>query len=326
MLIKRKISKDNVIDIGTDIWVDYINNRRKRGKNFNCFFSGYMRSGKTYSAIALAEKLDPNFSEKKYIFSSEELVRILDEDDYAKELGIKDGESVIVYDETSVSYGAKDSLSLASKTLDNVLSTCGNRKLILFIASPFMNLITKTGRMLLTAEFSTMGIDYNQKISKLKTNLVKYSSRKDKFFYPYLVALNEENQIIYVDEIYIRMASKELLQRCEEKKILFQKALYHKSREVHQALNKKEMFEINKWKGYDPSTNKWNEQQISNPIASSPLAKQLTETQNKFKEYVEAGNSLSDASRHFGFDKSRATQLKRQLFKKGYELTGYKTG
>ena len=58
--------------------VTWIKNRVKKNENYNIFTSGPTGSGKSYTNLALAYKLDPNFDpETQIVFSFKELLRTI---------------------------------------------------------------------------------------------------------------------------------------------------------------------------------------------------------------------------------------------------------
>lgn len=298
---------------GQSLWIRYIKDRTssRKKKHFAGFIGGYMGSGKTYSGLSMSEEYDDNFTSEKYILSAKELLRILKDDSYAKSLGIKKGKSSIVYDETSVSYSSKDALSITGKMLDAVLSTMRNKRYCLWIISPYKTMIGKTGRTLLTAEFKTMSINYITKVSKLRGYLINYNPDKDRFYKPYLAMRSNEGRIKVIRDVYVSLPSKKLRNECDKKKEEFQNQIYNKYYDIFDSIEKKESFEVNKWTG------------VGQTPQSIEIKKPLTKVQDDFVKYVNQGNSLSDASKHFGFERARASALKKQIQKKGHKLEGY---
>ena len=58
-------------------WISYIKQRISKNKNFLGFISGQTGSGKSWSSIAIAEQLDPEFNIDRCVFSGLELMALI---------------------------------------------------------------------------------------------------------------------------------------------------------------------------------------------------------------------------------------------------------
>src|SRR5437870_4384364 len=108
------------------IITDYIRNRIRNNKNFLCAVLGPTGSGKTYTALRIAEEIDPSFGSSRIVFNPVDFMKILK--------GLPSG-SVIVFDEAGVGMSAQEWQKKANKIFNYVLQTFRFRNIIVFFTT-----------------------------------------------------------------------------------------------------------------------------------------------------------------------------------------------
>ncbi len=162
-------------------WIQYIKSRIRRKKNFLCLISGPTGSGKSWTALSIASKLDENFGPHRIVFGFENMMKLINEGEKELKAG-----SVIMWDEFQIDAGNRSWQSLTNKLLNSLLSTFRHKNLILLITSPYADFIDSHSRKLLHAEFEITNIDFENKKTRMKPLAIQYNSRFRKFFYKYL--------------------------------------------------------------------------------------------------------------------------------------------
>lgn len=108
-------------------------------RNFIICIVGEAGSGKSYTALSLAEMIDAKFSIDKVVYKPREFFETLDK--------CKKGD-VVVFDEAGVGIPARDWQTIQNKMLSYVLQTFRHRNIGLIMTTPSMNFIDKQIRIL----------------------------------------------------------------------------------------------------------------------------------------------------------------------------------
>lgn len=205
----------------------------KQKNSVNVAIVGETGSGKTYTAIKLCQEVDPEFSEKRIVFSVEEVVKILD----AKESGLKRG-SAILLEETGVSAGSRDALTNTNKTLSYIYQTIRVKGYFLVLTLPNFMFLDKQVRELQHVLMETQGINKVKHFCMVKPLFISVSQTTGQMYKKYLnyagggqkgklkslsvglarpelITAYEERKDIYLDELRIKMEEK--LKSKEEK-------------------------------------------------------------------------------------------------------------
>lgn len=201
-------------------FVQYIHNRIKRNKNFVACITGPTGSGKSWSALRLAESIDPDFTIENLCFSPREFMSLVS--GTTKQL--KKG-SVIVFDEVQVSMSHLDYQSLQSKMLNYVFQTFRHRNFILFMTSPHFNFINASLRRLFHARIETISINPNEKQVTLKPLLLQVNQDTGDVYRKYLRVHVKGQGVVPLQRMRVSMPSDELIGAYEEKKTAFTQGL-----------------------------------------------------------------------------------------------------
>lgn len=157
-------------------WIEFIKDRIKKNKNFLGFISGPTGSGKSWTCMSIAERLDPEFDISRVVFNARQFMKLV------QDPKIKSG-NVIVFEEMGVSMSNKSWQSLTNKMLNFCFQTFRHRNFIVLMNSPYMDFVDASTRKLFHAELRTVSIDLGTCQVKLKPRLIQYNSRYQKFYY-----------------------------------------------------------------------------------------------------------------------------------------------
>ena len=134
------------------IFVDLFRRRIRNNKNCLVIFTGDTGSGKSYGALRFAEKLDPEFNEKRIVFTPDKFLEIIRHD---KELH---SGNVIIFDEAGVGMASREWYSIQNKILSYVLQTFRFKNLIVIFTVPDFTYIDSQARKLFHFYFETSKI------------------------------------------------------------------------------------------------------------------------------------------------------------------------
>jgi len=207
----------------------YIGNRVMRNnKNFLCGVVGSTGDGKSYACLKMAEEYSKMFNiefnpECHVISSLEELLILITAPE--NERKIKFG-SVIVFDEPQVEGNARTWQSDINKALSQLISTFRNQRLVIFFATPYLEMIDKQSRILFHGEFKVEGYDINTQITTIKPRFLEWNKRKGDFYRKRLIIQYKEKgkNVMTTRKLnrwHLTIASKQARDVYEEKKKKF---------------------------------------------------------------------------------------------------------
>jgi hypothetical protein len=110
-------------------------------------FVGAPGYGKSWAALAEAERIDPTFNIDRVAFSNPEFIHIIKNEDVPKG-------GVIIYEEVGVELGHLDFMSSANKAVNFVLQTFRYKNYVVFFTTPSLNLVSKNSRQLFHVIFN----------------------------------------------------------------------------------------------------------------------------------------------------------------------------
>jgi len=194
----------------------YIIQRVSRNENFICCISGGTGSGKSYSALRLAESLDPNFDIRNVCFTPKEFVDLID----GRLKPLKAGANII-WDEMQVSMSNLDYQSLQAKLINYVLQTFRYQNFVLWVTTPHFSFLNASVRKLFHGRMETLSINKNDKMCKLKPLLLQTNQKSGEIYEKYLRAKIKSKGIVPVRRIKVKLASSDLIKQYEDKKDRF---------------------------------------------------------------------------------------------------------
>ncbi len=201
-------------------WINYIKKRIKNNKNFICILSGPTGSGKSWSALAIAEMLNKDFTVERVVFRGKELMRLVNSENLKKKTGV-----VIVFDEAGIDLSSRNWQSVTNRMLNFLIQTFRHRNFVLLFTAPYGDFLDLATRKLFHAEFQTVGINKAKKTVTLKPKLQQYNSAKGKWYTPFLKAVKPEIGMVKVKRWAVPKPSKELIEEYEKKKQKFTNSL-----------------------------------------------------------------------------------------------------
>jgi ABC-type dipeptide/oligopeptide/nickel transport system ATPase component len=201
-----------------NVIVERIKNRlHNQNKNFLMIICGATGSGKSYSALRLAELIDPEFTIDNLVFSVEDFMSLLTSGK------LKKG-NVIVFDEAGVGIPAREWFSLSNKAINYVFQTFRHENLCVIFTCPSFDFIDSQTRKLFHAYLETLAIDFKREQVICKYMEIEYNPRYGKEYFKYPRA-KLGNQSVVLNRIRINKPSQHLIEAYEQKKKHFTSAL-----------------------------------------------------------------------------------------------------
>ena len=191
--------------------VEYIKNRIfKKNKNFLCAFVGPTGSGKSYSALRLAEVLDPNFDViHNVVFTASGFLSFINRGNFKK------GE-IVIFDEAGGNEGisSRNWQQFYNKAFNSIAQTFRKYQLIVLFTTPNITYIDKGTRMLLHGYFKTVDILRTKKLSKTKFYFIKNEGDWKDITTTYMRIYQEGSRKV-IDPIYFKIPTKENREKYE---------------------------------------------------------------------------------------------------------------
>jgi DNA-binding CsgD family transcriptional regulator len=202
-------------------WLQYIYTRMQQNKNFVVAITGQTGSGKSYAALSLAEKADPNFTIENVCFRGRELLHLVNGDGKRLLKG-----AWVLWDEVQVEQGNLNYQSMQSKMINYVLQTFRFMNITLIVTSPHFSFINAGTRKLFHARMETCGIDFENEQVSLKPLLLQVNQHTGNVYEKFLRVGTKEMGVIPLKRIKVGKATSTLLAQYEAKKSLYTSALY----------------------------------------------------------------------------------------------------
>jgi len=184
-----------------------------RNKNWLAIICGSTGSGKSWSALRLAELIDPRFSIQQVCFTPQEFMKLLNS-------GIVKKGSCVVFDEAGVGMPSREWYSLSNRLLSYILQTFRHKNLAVIFTSPSFEFIDSQARKLFHHYFETIRIDRVGEYVILKPLAIQHNPRLAKTYYKY-----PEYSNCRLTRLKVNKPSEELIRAYENKKNLFSKKL-----------------------------------------------------------------------------------------------------
>ena len=124
------------------IWlVPWIQRRISQNRNANLVFVGDTGSGKSYSSISLAEKIDPNFSSDRIVFTTLDFLKLVNS-------SLPAG-SVVIFDDAGLGIPAREWQATSAKIFGKLFQGFRYKNLVTMITVPNITFIERQSRMLM---------------------------------------------------------------------------------------------------------------------------------------------------------------------------------
>jgi predicted Zn-ribbon and HTH transcriptional regulator len=185
----------------------------KRNKNWLGIVVGDTGSGKSFSAIRLAQAIDPGFTIDRVVFNPNDFIALIRSD-------LPRG-SAIVFDEAGVGMPSREWYSIQNKVLGYVLQTFRYKNYAVIFTVPSIDFVDVQARKLFHAYIETCGINYSIKAVKLKYKIPRYNNHMNKWFWIYPRIKGKRFETLWLgkpDKSFIKLY--ELKKRTEAEKLL----------------------------------------------------------------------------------------------------------
>lgn len=168
-------------NIEVELTFRYLNYIRGRmtvmNKNWLCAVCGDTGSGKSYSALSVADRICPNgIRIENVVFSPLDFMKRLKSGEFKKG-------DIIIFDEAGVGMSSREWYSIQNKLLGSILQTFRNMNVGVIFTTPNLGFVDKQARTLLHSYMETSRIDRNLKVAYLKIYNVNHYSMWDKTYY-----------------------------------------------------------------------------------------------------------------------------------------------
>jgi len=184
---------------------------RRIKNNYNCIVAivGDTGSGKSYTALRLAEQLDPNFNVDRVAFTGERFLELLKED-------LPKG-SCIIFDEAGVDFQARAFMSFLNRALSFALQTIRLKNHNIFFTLPDINFMDAQGRKLIHMIMVVKKRLRSRKVAIVKPYIISTNHRTGKV-YDILPRIIVDGQLSKIDKLEIKLPSIKLRRAYERKK------------------------------------------------------------------------------------------------------------
>lgn len=185
-----------------------------QNKNWLSIICGETGSGKSYSALSLANMISPRGIKIKYnvVFNP---IQFLNKINNSK--GLIRGD-ILVFDEAGVGMAARDWYSIQNKLLGAVLQTFRNMNIGVIFTTPNLSFIDIQARKLFHNYFETANIDYEEEIAYIKLYEIQHNSRYDKTYYKHPRFTDKHGKKIVCSHLAIPKPNEELIRDYEKVK------------------------------------------------------------------------------------------------------------
>ena len=185
-------------------------------------------SGKSWCCLGMAEiyskMFNIPFNPNIHVISSlKELLILVTSKDLNKKIRFG---SVIVFDEPQVENNARNWQSDMNQAFSQLISTFRNQRLVVFFATPYLEMIDKQSRLLFHSSIQVLGFDKNTGITKVKPRFLEYNKKINDFYKKRLIIQYKSNDksamnITRLNFWHVPRASDETIKIYEDKKMKF---------------------------------------------------------------------------------------------------------
>ncbi len=196
-----------------NIWQAHFDMIRQRvyenNQNYLAIFTGPTGSGKSYSSLAFALTLNPDFNiEERIVFNVKDFFRLINSGE------LKKGD-VIIWEELGTSTPSEEWYSKQNKAVRMVLETFRTDNLIVIFNVPYLKFIDSKIRMLMHAHYKAMGFNKKRGLGYVKPYAIDYNEYMDKIFYP-TMKLKVMGKIVKIKYLKIPRIPNKIAKRYEK--------------------------------------------------------------------------------------------------------------
>ena len=205
-----------------NVLVEYIKNRiNKQNKNFFMIFVGATGSGKSYSALRLAELLDPTFDITRCYFKAKDFMNKINE---LTESGDNVSGKVVLWDEFGVEHNAREFMSISNRVINYFFQTSRHLNLIVFMTVPYLSFVDSATRKLTHCVGELVGMNSKTRRTAVKIKMLQSATWTSKI-YPKYLRYSKDGQQYKLTKMLFKHPSKELARLYEIEKKKFTSGL-----------------------------------------------------------------------------------------------------
>lgn len=188
-------------------------------KNYIQVITGAAGEGKSYTALKMAEELDPNFNIDKVCFTASQFLNAVDT--------IKRNGEVLIMDEIGVALSSRKWQSLSNVLTNEIIQTFRYKRIISFFVVPDFSFVDSQARKLVQAfsEVKRLGNDP----AEMWIYFLSYDRKRGKPYFEHPLIQNNGMSMKVQRLIFKGMASKDLINQYEEKHKKFKEQLRQKN-------------------------------------------------------------------------------------------------
>jgi len=201
-----------------DKMVGWIVNRIRDNQNALCFISGGTGSGKSYSALRVAQDISNQFNKR---FIAKNITFTMKQFMDRMNSGELQTGSVLIFDEFGVGMNSRASLTIANRIFGFLLQTFRHKNFVCIFTSPHFGFVDLSARRLFHLWFETKDIDRKRNLCLLKPHFGRTDQKTGelKWTMPKL-GLNK-----VLGTYKVKLPSKKLIEEYEQMKQEYTKEL-----------------------------------------------------------------------------------------------------
>src|SRR3989344_3930095 len=270
--------------------IKYEDRVQNKNKNFLMLFVGATGSGKSYSALRLAEMLDNTFDIERVCFKAKDFMNCINDLVAHSEKGEVIKGKVVMWDEFGVEHNAREFMTISNRVINYFFQTSRHLNLIVIMTVPLLSFIDSSTRKLSHGVAEMQGINSRDKTATVKVKMLQTNVMTGKE-YPKYLRYRKGNKTYASKRLKFKLPSKELLEAYEKKK-----------------------------KGFTIQLNKdIMNKLLKNEAKDNKPNKALTDTQQRVIELLK-GNSAEQVAEQLNLDLSVVYRHKKEAERKGFIL------
>ena len=281
------------------VLIAYIKDRvMNKNKNFLMLFVGPTGSGKSYSALRLAEMLDDTFDINRVCFKAKDFMNCINGLVERADKGEIIKGKVILWDEFGVEHNAREFMTISNRVINYFFQTSRHLNLIVIMTVPLLSFIDSATRKLCHGVAEMQGINSHDKTASVKVKMLQTNVMTGKE-YPKYLRYRRKNKTFVSKKLKFNLPSPEIRGAYEIKK-----------KQFTTQLNKDIMNKLLKSEAKD--------NQPFNPL------KALTPLQEKVLDCLRNGITIQrEIGKKLGKPQPHITESIKSLRKKGYNIGRY---
>ena len=200
------------------VLIQYILDRvQNKNKNFLMLFVGATGSGKSYSALRLAEELDDSFDINRVCFKAKNFMNCINDLVARSEKGEVIRGKVVLWDEFGVEHNAREFMTISNRVINYFFQTSRHLNLIVIMTVPLLSFIDSSTRKLSHAVAEMQGINSRNKTASVKVKMLQTNVMTGKE-YPKYLRYRRKNKMFVSKRLKFNLPSPKLREAYEKKK------------------------------------------------------------------------------------------------------------